>query len=112
MISVAFQRSCCHNGESHRCVSGSSFALSKKISFLEKVLTGILVVVVLYIGLIACVLLFNYVWPDKTDPGNLWYDPLDPRIICKNYQDGTIEYLKCLDTAADLAERRHNQSGW
>jgi hypothetical protein len=84
--------------------------LSKKISFLEKVLTGILVVVILYVGLVACVLLFNYVWPDKTDPGNLWYDPLDSRIICKNYEEGTIEYLNCLDTAAELAERRYNDS--
>jgi len=84
--------------------------LNKKISTLEKVLTRIVVVVVLFVGMVACVLLFNYVWPNKTDPGNLWYDPFDPRVLCKNYQDGTIEYSKCLETAYDLAESRHNQS--
>ena len=84
--------------------------MNKKISKVEKVLTRILLAVVLCFGLVGCVLLFNYAWPDKTDPGNLWYDPLDPRVICKNYQNGTIEFLKCLETAYDLAESRHNQS--
>lgn len=84
--------------------------MEPKFSLIERILTWIVFALVFALILFCGYLAIRYLWPNKFDPNNFWYQQYDPEVFCQKYLKGTVEYLNCQETAYQIAERMAENS--